>query len=77
MVNPLQLINLIKNGRNPQQLIMSILQQQGNNNPLLQNAASMAQKGNMSGLEVLARNLAAQRGIDYDQAFSEFKNYFK
>lgn len=77
MVNPLQLINLIKNGRNPQQLIMSILQQQGNNNPLLQNAASMAQKGNVSGLEMLARNLAAQRGIDYDQAFSEFKNYFR
>lgn len=77
MVNPLQLISLIKNGQNPQQLIMSILQQQGNNNPVLQNAASMAQKGNISGLEMLARNLAAQRGIDYDQALSEFKNYFK
>lgn len=76
-VNPFQLIQMIKGGQNPQQLIMSILQQQGNNNPILQNAANMAQNGNISGLEMLARNLAAQRGINYDQAFSEFKNYFK
>ncbi len=76
-VNPFQLIQMIKGGQNPQQLIMSILQQQGNNNPILQNAANMAQNGNISGLEMLARNLAAQRGINYDQAFSEFKNYFR
>lgn len=76
-VNPFQLIQMIKGGQNPQQLIMNILQQQGNNNPILQNAANMAQNGNISGLEMLARNLAAQRGINYDQAFSEFKNYFR
>ena len=76
-VNPFQLIQMIKGGQNPQQLIMNILQQQGNNNPILQNAANMAQSGNISGLEMLARNLAAQRGINYDQAFSEFKNYFR
>lgn len=76
-VNPMQLIQLIKNGQNPQQLMMSILQQQYGNNPILQNAAAMAQNGNAAGLETLARNLAAQRGLNYDQAFSEFKNYFK
>ena len=76
-VNPFQLIQMIKGGQNPQQLIMNILQQQGNNNPILQNAANMAQNGNISGLEMLARNLAAQRGINYDQAFAEFKNYFR
>lgn len=41
-VNPMQLIQLIKNGNNPQQLLMSILQQQGNNNPILQNAIKLA-----------------------------------
>lgn len=76
-VNPMQLIQLIKSGQNPQQLMMSILQQQYGNNPILQNAAAMAQNGNTAGLETLARNLAAQRGLNYDQAFSEFKNYFK
>lgn len=76
-VSPMQLIQLIKSGQNPQQLMMSILQQQYGNNPILQNAAAMAQNGNAAGLETLARNLAAQRGLNYDQAFSEFKNYFK
>lgn len=74
-VNPLQLIQLIKNGQNPQQLLMTIMQQ--NNNPILQNAIGMAQNNNYSGLEMLARNIARQRGIDYDKAFAEFKNYLK
>ncbi len=75
-VNPLQLIQLIKNGKNPQQLLMNIMQQQGGN-PILQNAMGMMKKGNASGLQMLARNLAAQRGINFDQAFAEFQSYFK
>ena len=41
-VNPVQLIQMIKNGQNPQQLIMSIFQQNVNNNPILQNAINLA-----------------------------------
>ena len=66
-VNPMQLIQLLKSGQNPQQLVMNILQQQGQNNPILDNAANLAQNGNMSSLETLARNLAAQRGLDFDK----------
>lgn len=73
-INPMQLIQLIRGGQNPQQLIMGMLQKPGNNNPILQNAVNLAQNGNISGLEMIARNLAAQRGLDYDQAFAEFKN---
>lgn len=77
-INPMQLIQLIKGGYNPQQLIMNIMQQQNaGNNPILQNAMGMAQNGNLAGLETLARNLAAQRGLNYDQAFAEFKSYFQ
>ena len=76
-INPMQLIQLIKNGQNPQQLVMSILQQQGNNNPILQNAAGLAQSGNISGLEMVARNLAAQKGLDFDKEFNNFRNYLK
>lgn len=74
-INPLQLIQLIKGGQNPQQLLMSIMQ--NNNNPILQNAMGMAQQGNASGLEMLARNIAQQKGIDFDKAFSEFQSYLK
>ena len=76
-VNPIQLIQLIKGGRNPQQLIMNILQQQGNNNPILQNATKLAQNGNTSALEMIARNLAQQRGIDFDTEFANFKSHLK
>lgn len=76
-VNPMQLIQMIKGGKNPQQLLMNILQQQGqNNNPIINNAINMAQNGNVSGLEVLARNLAAQRGLDFDKELANLKNQF-
>lgn len=76
-INPMQLLQLIKNGKNPQQIIMNVLQQQGNNNPILQNAAGLAQNGNVSALETIARNLAQQRGLDFDTEFANFKNYLK
>lgn len=63
-VNPMALIQMIKGGKNPQQLLMNILKNQNGNNPILNNAVNMAQNGNMSGLEMIARNLAAQRGFD-------------
>ena len=76
-INPMQLIQLIKSGQNPQQLVMNILQQKGNNNPILQNATNLAKNGDVSALEMLARNLAAQKGLDFDKEFSNFKNSLK
>lgn len=76
-INPMQLIQLIKGGRNPQQLVMSILQQQGNNNPIIQNAVSLARNGDTAALKNLGQNLAAQKGLNFDQEFANFTNYFK
>ena len=73
-VNPMQLLQMIKNGMNPQQLVMSFLQQPQNNNPILQNAVNLAQGGNSPALQMIARNLASQKGINFDQAFSDFQN---
>lgn len=75
-INPFQLIQMIKGGNNPQQLLMNILQSQ-QNNPIIQNASNLAQNGNISALEMLARNLARQKGLDFDKEFSNFKNYFQ
>ncbi len=66
-VNPMQLIQMIKGGQNPQQLVMNILQQQSQNNPILNNAMNLAKNGNQSALETLARNLAEQKGLDFDK----------
>lgn len=73
-VNPIQLIQMIKGGQNPQQLMINILQQQSQNNPILSNAMNLAQNGDISALESLARNLAAQRGLDFDKEFANFKS---
>ena len=76
-INPMQLIQLIKGGKNPQQLLMNVLQSQGNQNPILNNAINMARNGNTSGLQLLARNLASQKGLDFDKEFLNFKNQFQ
>ena len=76
-INPIQLIQMIKGGQNPQQLVMNILQQKSQNNPILNNAMNLAQGGNISALEMLARNLAAQRGLDFDKEFANFKNQLR
>ena len=70
-MNPIQIIQMIKNGSNPQQLIMSFLQQQ--NNPMANNLLQMAQNGNTSGIEQIARNICAQKGLDFDKEFNFFK----
>lgn len=70
-MNPMQIIQMIKGGSNPQQLIMSFLQQQ--NNPMANNLLQMAQNGNTSGIEQIARNMCAQRGLDFDKEFNSFK----
>ena len=75
-VNPMQLIQLIKGSNNPQQLIMNILQQQAGNNPILNNAMNLAQNGNVNGLEMIARNIVQQKGLDFDKQFANFKQYF-
>ena len=47
-INPIQLLNMIRSGQNPQQIMMNILQ--GNNNPIIQNAMNLAQNGNVAAL---------------------------
>lgn len=75
-INPIQLIQMMKSGQNPQQLLMNILQQNANNNPILQNAMNLAQNGDTAALEMIARNLAQQRGLNFDEEFAKFKQNF-
>ncbi len=70
-MNPMQIIQMIRSGSNPQQLMMLFLQQQ--NNPIANNLLQMAQNGNINGIEQIARNMCAQKGLDFDKEFSSFK----
>lgn len=72
-VNPMQLVAMIKNGKNPEQLLMSIMQNNMKGNPMMQNIFELMQNRNYQGIENVARNLAKQRGIDFDKEFADFK----
>lgn len=71
--NPMQFMQAIKNGQNPQQLMLQMLQQRMGNTPMGQNLMQLAQNNDIAGIEQIARNLCAQRGLDFDQEFSSFK----
>ena len=73
----MQLLQMIKGGNNPQQLIMSVLSQQAQSNPMLSNVMQLAQSKDTAGLEEIARNLAQERGLDFDKEFATFKQMFK
>ena len=72
-VDPKVLINLIKQGQNPQQLMLTILQGQADT-PLGQNLLNLAQNGRTDELEKVVRNIYTQQGgQDFDQEFQAFK----
>lgn len=71
-MNPMQIIQLIKQGRNPQQLVLMMLQQQANT-PLGANLLSLAQQGKTAEIEKIARNLCKEKGVDFDQEFNNFR----
>jgi hypothetical protein len=73
-VNPMQLIQMIKNGQNPQQMMINILEQNSANQPFMQNLLNLAKNGRTMDIEKIARNIAKERGIDFDQAFNSFKS---
>ena len=72
-VNPMQLIQMIKQGQNPQQLLMSILEGQMQNTPMGANLLQLAKQNKTAEIEKIARNLAQQKGLDYDTEFNAFK----
>lgn len=75
-VNPIQLIQMIRQGKNPQQLILSILDSQGMNNPFYQNLKELARGNNTAEIERITRNVLKERGLDYDKELSRFKQEF-
>ena len=71
-VNPATLIQMIRSGQNPQQLLMSVLSQ--DKSPLNQNLLQLARQGDSQEIEKIVRNLYAQRGgTDFDKDFAAFR----
>lgn len=72
-VNPIELVQMIRNGKNPQQLMLNILEQQADQNPICHNLLVLAKQNRTAEIEKFARNLANSQGIDFDKEFNAFK----
>ena len=75
-VNPMELIQKIRQGQNPQQLMLSVLESRAASNPVYANLLTMAKDGRTNEIEAFARNVAKERGIDFDKEFSKFKKTY-
>lgn len=75
-VDPLYLINQMRQGKNPQQLMIDILEGEASTNPIMGNLLSMAKDNRTADIEKFARNLAKEQGIDFDKEFSRFKKQY-
>lgn len=78
-MNPIMsmLGQMMKGGGNPQQMIQQMMRNnQIMSNPMAKNVMEMAQKGDISGIEQFGRNIAKERGVDFDKAFADFKGQF-
>lgn len=76
MQYPQDLIKMIKSGQNPQQLVLSMLQDSAQNNPMLSSLLEMAQNKDSNGLETFARNYVKSQGKDFDTEFKAFRDTF-
>ena len=71
-VNPFQVIGMIKNGQNPQQIIMNLLEQQ-NSSPMYKSLKNMIHNSKIDEIEDFARNYVNSQGGDFDRDFNAFK----
>ena len=75
-VNPMQIIQAIRQGQNPQQITMNIVKQRMGNTPIGQNLIKLAENNQTQEIEQIARNICQQRGVDFDKEFTAFKSMF-
>lgn len=73
-MDPMSIIAMIKSGRNPQQVMLSILEKGvAEGNPLMSNLLNLAKQNRTAEIEQIARNICAERGMDFDKEFNSFK----
>lgn len=46
------------------------------NNPMIQNALQMYQRGDINGINQLAQNLCREKGVDMNEAIRQIKSQF-
>ena len=78
--NQQDFLNLIKTFKtqDPSTIVSNMVNevaQQGN--PVMQNLAELIKKGDTQQIENVVRNVAKERGLDYDKEFKAFRQMFR
>lgn len=72
-----EMMSMIRGG-NPQTLVMNMLEQSASTgDPMSQNLLFLVNSGNERKIEEIARNVAKEKGIDFDKEFNSFKQMFR
>lgn len=69
----MQLMQFIQSCGNPQQAVLSILEEQAQENPRYGDIVSCAKSNDSRGVENAVRAYLAQQGVDFDKEFNAFK----
>jgi hypothetical protein len=75
--NMVQFINMVKENSNPQTFVTNMLKERAGQNPVLGNLANLIEEGKTGEVEQIVRNIAQERGINFDTEFNSFKRMFK
>lgn len=67
-----QIGQLMRSMKNPQQAVLQLLS--NNSNPMAKQMLEMAKNGNTKGIEEFARNVAKEKGINYDESIQSIKD---
>lgn len=75
-MNPMDFINLLK-GRNPQELVMSMVKNNNINDPMILKLIDYAEKGDSNSIVKIAEDFFGQRGKNFSQEFDSFMSKLK
>lgn len=76
MINPIEMIGLLK-GRDPQQLVMSMIQNNNINDPTINELIECAKSGDNQKLTNLAETIFQKQGKDFTTEFNNFMAMLK
>lgn len=76
MMNPMNLVSLLK-GRNPQELVMSMIQSNNINDPMINDLIEYAQNNDIENVNKIAENYFNQRGMNFQKELNNFMSMLK
>ena len=76
MMNPMNLVSLLKS-RNPQELVMSMIQGNNINDPMINDLIKYAQNNDMENVNKIAENYFNQRGMNFQKELNNLMSMLK